>query len=60
MGDVYRARHKRLNRPVALKMLLAGDGAGPAERARFRREAEAVANPCRVALGGYPPRDVPN
>jgi serine/threonine-protein kinase len=43
MGVVYRARHLRLNRPVALKMLLAGDSARPAARARFQREAEAVA-----------------
>jgi serine/threonine-protein kinase len=44
MGVVYRARHLRLNRPVALKMLLAGDCATPSDRARFQREAEAVAN----------------
>ena len=43
MGLVYRARHLRLNRLVALKMLLAGSYAGPHERARFQREAEAVA-----------------
>ena len=43
MGVVYRARHLRLNRLVALKMLLAGAYAGPHERARFQREAEAVA-----------------
>jgi serine/threonine-protein kinase len=43
MGVVYRARHFRLNRTVALKMLLAGAYAGPHERARFQREAEAVA-----------------
>jgi serine/threonine-protein kinase len=43
MGVVFRARHLRLNRLVALKMLLAGDYAGPADRARFQREAEAVA-----------------
>src|SRR5262245_51912703 len=43
MGVVYRARHLLLNRPVALKMLIAGAYAGPHERARFQREAEAVA-----------------
>ncbi len=43
MGIVFRARHLRLNRLVALKMLLAGTYATPQERARFQREAEAVA-----------------
>jgi tetratricopeptide (TPR) repeat protein/predicted Ser/Thr protein kinase len=43
MGVVYRAWHVRLRRSVALKMLLAGAQAQPAERERFLREAEAVA-----------------
>jgi serine/threonine-protein kinase len=43
MGIVLRARHLPLNRPVALKMTLAGAHAEPRERARFQREAEAVA-----------------
>jgi serine/threonine-protein kinase len=42
-GVVYRARHLRLKRPVALKMLLAGPFGRSAERDRFLREAEAVA-----------------
>ncbi len=44
MGLVYKARHLRLNRVVALKMLIAGAYAGPRERARFEREAESVAS----------------
>jgi serine/threonine-protein kinase len=43
MGVVYRARHMRLNRHVALKMILAGTHAGRMEVQRFRLEAEAVA-----------------
>src|SRR5262245_38173067 len=43
MGVVYRARHLRLGRLVALKMTLAGAYAFPDERERFGREAEAVA-----------------
>jgi serine/threonine-protein kinase len=43
MGIVFRARDLRLDRLVALKMLLVGAYAGPLELARFLREAEAVA-----------------
>jgi serine/threonine-protein kinase len=43
MGIVYKARHLRLNRSVAIKMLLPGAYAGLEERERFFREAEAVA-----------------
>lgn len=43
MGVVFEARHLRLNRAVAFKMILAGRLASPAEVRRFQVEAEAAA-----------------
>jgi serine/threonine protein kinase/lipoprotein NlpI len=43
MGVVYKARHRQLKRLVALKMILEGPRSRPEQRARFAREAEAVA-----------------
>jgi serine/threonine protein kinase/WD40 repeat protein len=43
MGVVYKARHRRLNRLVALKMILAGTAADPRVVQRFLFEAEVLA-----------------
>jgi len=43
MGEVYRARDTRLGHDVAVKVLPASFAADPDRRARFEREAQAVA-----------------
>ena len=39
----YHARHPRLDRAVAIKILLSPHGASPAQLERFRREARSIA-----------------
>jgi serine/threonine protein kinase len=43
MGEVYRARDPRLNRAVAIKVLLQQLSGRPDARARFEREAQTIA-----------------
>ncbi len=56
MGEVYRARDTRLGRAVALKVLPAPFANDPDRRARFEREARAVAalsHPNILAIHDY-------
>ncbi len=43
MGEVYKARDTRLDRTVAIKVLSDGTAGDPDFRARFQREAKAIA-----------------
>jgi WD40 repeat protein len=43
MGVVYKTRHRGLQRLAAVKMVLAGEFASPAQELRFRLEAELAA-----------------
>jgi len=56
MGEVYRARDKRLGREVAIKVLPDLYASNPDRRARFEREAKAVAalsHPNILAIHDY-------
>ena len=44
MGEVYRARDRKLNRDVALKILPDAFAADPERLARFQREAQVLAS----------------
>ena len=44
MGEVYRARDPKLNRDVAIKVLLASVAGDPDRLARFSREAQVLAS----------------
>ena len=44
MGEVYRARDAKLNRDVAIKVLLPAVANDPERLARFRREAQVLAS----------------
>jgi serine/threonine-protein kinase len=44
MGEVYRARDSKLNRDVAIKVLLPSVAGDPERLARFRREAQMLAS----------------
>src|SRR5262245_11061020 len=65
MGEVYRSRDTRLDRTVAIKVLTDGVAADAAGRARFEREARAIAalshpHICTIHDVGRQPADGPS
>ena len=52
MGEVYRARDTKLNREIALKVLLPAVANDPDRLARFRREAQVLASLNHPSIGG--------
>ena len=52
MGEVYRARDKKLQRDVAIKVLPASVAGDPDRLARFRREAQLLASLNHPHIGG--------
>ena len=51
MGEVYRARDTKLDRDVALKVLLEAFTADPDRLARFEREAKVLASLTIASIG---------
>src|SRR5258705_2042244 len=52
MGEVYRARDTKLNRDVAIKVLLPAVAEDPERLARFQREAQLLASLNHPHIGG--------
>ena len=56
MGEVYRARDRKLNRDVAIKVLLPSLAGDPDRLARFSREAQVLAYGSRI-IPNQPPKN---